>query len=431
MSDSKNLRIAGIFITMAASAFGFGIPYIYGAPKDHAEAVSTRWMSLKAFSAGVILSVAFVHLLGESLNVLAEIDAAALAAEIAAEEAEGHHEEEEEEGHGHGSFPWGITLCLAGAAMTLGIEIIAGIFVDRRQTNSSNSENTEGLLLTQLAQHAAPDTGKANMKICDDPYRLEHGHSHSKHEEVHCHAEHDGCASNGAGSTPKVTEADSKVCPETEALTVAHDHAHTHGHANGSHVLDLSKAGASDIHRHVSIVVEDERRSVLKSLLLEAAVACHSVIIGVSLGGTEDYKAIGVLLAAFTFHQIFEGISLGSASLQAGYSPRIAVAFMLIFALSVPVGMLIGLNVPKTTQGDKVQAWFGCIAAGSLIYTALVEMVADDFSHLLHAHASPGHGADGSKVVKRVSAADSLKALYMYLSFVAGLASMTMLAKWA
>jgi len=98
---------------------------------------------------------------------------------------------------------------------------------------------------------------------------------------------------------------------------------------------------------------------------------------------------------------------------------------MLIFALSVPLGMLIGLNVPSTTHGQKVQAWFSCIAAGSLIYTAMVEMVAEDFSHAVHTH-----GATDGKV-KRISSADKYKALYMYISFVAGLASMTVLAKWA
>ena len=43
---------------------------IGGAPKDHNSAFSTSWMSLKCFASGVIFSVALIHLLGESLEVL-------------------------------------------------------------------------------------------------------------------------------------------------------------------------------------------------------------------------------------------------------------------------------------------------------------------------------------------------------------------------
>jgi len=424
MSASKNLRIAGIFITMAASVLGFAIPYIRGAPKNHSDAVSTSWMSIKAFSAGVILSVAFVHLLGEALEVLGEIEAAELAAEIAAEEAAGGPHEEEEEGHGHKSFPWGITLCLAGAAMTLGIELIAGIFINRHQTSN---ESTGEVQLTQVQKDN--NNNGTTTKICDDPYRLEHGHSHHKHEDIHCHAEHEECSNNA--SAKETIYGTGKISPESSAKALTMDHGHAHVHDHESCTFDLNKTDNLDIHRHVSIVVEDVNKSILKSLLLEGAIACHSIIIGIMLGGTDDYKTLGVLLAAFAFHQFFEGISLGSASLQAAYSPRVAVAFLLVFALSVPLGMLIGLNVPATTQGQKIQAWFSCIAAGSLIYTAMVEMVAEDFAHLVHTHSSHGQFQGGKPVVKRISTADQVKAMYMYLAFVAGLASMTVLANWA
>jgi zinc transporter ZupT len=421
MSDSKNLRIAGIFITMAASVFGFGIPYIRGSPKNHEEAVSARWMSLKSFSAGVILSVAFIHLLGEALGVLNEQNEAAAALAEALEEASGEHHEEEGGHAGHANFPVGLSLCLAGAAMTLGIEMLAGIFINHTQTSTQE----EGDKALEAAQALNPTTDAKAQELCRDPYRLENGHTHGQHEEVQC---------LGGGGAGVELVSSGKIHPDQTkygTATMDNGHGHGHSHEHAAHSLDdfNKTAAGGDMHRHVSIVIEDENRSILKSLLLEGAVAVHSVIIGVSLGGTEDYKALGVLLAAFTFHQIFEGISLGSASLQAGYSPRVAVAFMLIFALSVPVGMLIGLNVPATTNGQKVQAWFGCLAAGSLIYTAMVEMVAEDFAHLVHTHGTSGH--DGGSKVKRMSSADKYKALYMYASFVAGLASMTVLAKWA
>jgi zinc transporter ZupT len=174
----------------------------------------------------------------------------------------------------------------------------------------------------------------------------------------------------------------------------------------------------------VSIVVDNPQRSILKSIILEAAVAIHSVIIGVSMGSSDE--GIEVLLVAYAFHQLFEGVSIGSASLEAGYSKKTALIFMAIFALSVPIGIIIGLNIPSTTEGMEVQAWFACLASGSLIYTALVEMVADDFSHFVHSH---GHG-HGHKSASRGSR-NKTTAISMYFSFVAGLICMVVLAKWA
>ena len=471
MENNTDLRIAGIFITMIASAIGFGIPYLRGAPKSHEEAISSSWMSLKSFSAGVMLSVAFVHLLGESLHTLSEAAAS-------------HSEEEGEEEEEH-SFPIGMVLCVVGIVLALGLETAGGMLLHRKESlPKSCTDEYDEIELHKLSSDGNNNTEKytygsyghtpsrrQDVHICDDPYRLEHGHNHSHalHEEslVHCHGEHASCG-DGSRSDAKIGLDDSgnKIHPNTLPCHVdINHHGHEHaGHADASQndidfarpaavipsvskstdnltstqnidcctgntvpfqtlAVDIMRAAGPEIHRHVTITVENTAKSILKSLLLEAAVTVHSVIIGVTLGGIEDSRVLGVLLAAYAFHQLAEGIALGSASLQAEYSPRYAIAFMLVFALSVPAGILIGLNVPTTDHGKEIQASFGCVAAGSLIYTSLVEMVAEDFSHI-------AHGKHGTSV-KGTSRPDWFRFAYMYISFIAGISAMSVLAKWA
>ena len=55
--------------------------------------------------------------------------------------------------------------------------------------------------------------------------------------------------------------------------------------------------------------------------VLEAGIAIHSVLIGVSLGVASDTGVVRPLLAALTFHQFFEGVALGACFLEVGTCP--------------------------------------------------------------------------------------------------------------
>lgn len=53
-----------------------------------------------------------------------------------------------------------------------------------------------------------------------------------------------------------------------------------------------------------------------ESKVLELGIIVHSVIIGMSLGASENPSTIRPLVAALTFHQFFEGIGLGGCIVQ-------------------------------------------------------------------------------------------------------------------
>ncbi|XP_010260702.1 PREDICTED: zinc transporter 8-like [Nelumbo nucifera] len=151
---------------------------------------------------------------------------------------------------------------------------------------------------------------------------------------------------------------------------VSHVHVHTHatyGHAHGS------DSTSSELLRHRVI-----------SQVLELGIVVHSVIIGISVGTSEDPSTIRPLVAALTFHQFFEGMGLGGCITQAKFKNRATAIMILFFSLTTPVGIAIGMGITNVYNENSptaliVEGIFDSAAAGILIYMALVDLLAADF----------------------------------------------------
>jgi zinc transporter 1/2/3 len=119
----------------------------------------------------------------------------------------------------------------------------------------------------------------------------------------------------------------------------------------------------------------------------------HSLVIGftLALASGSDFES---LATAISFHQLFEGLSLG---IRIAALPRPTDAqqtslgwlrpiLALLFALTTPAGILSGLIVFGSRHGDAsrvgakiAEGVLSAISAGMLIYAACVEMLAADF----------------------------------------------------
>uniref|UniRef100_A0A453AXA5 Zinc transporter 1 n=1 Tax=Aegilops tauschii subsp. strangulata TaxID=200361 RepID=A0A453AXA5_AEGTS len=98
---------------------------------------------------------------------------------------------------------------------------------------------------------------------------------------------------------------------EHEGHVHLHTHA-THGHTHGSAALVAAVGGAED--------EKDTIRHRVISQVLELGIVVHSVIIGISLGASQDPETIKPLVIALSFHQMFEGMGLGGCIVQV-YTP--------------------------------------------------------------------------------------------------------------
>lgn len=135
------------------------------------------------------------------------------------------------------------------------------------------------------------------------------------------------------------------------------------GHSHGPSMPDLSRDELSnpnpslpDTVREIPIghslellrleTVSHEKGKYLSTVILEAGILFHSIIIGLSLGVTADLDTFKTLLIAICFHQFFEGLALGA--LIAKLNQKSIVKFLvmgLIYPLTTPIGMSIGIGV--------------------------------------------------------------------------------------
>lgn len=132
-----------------------------------------------------------------------------------------------------------------------------------------------------------------------------------------------------------------------------------------------------------------------KIYVTEASIAIHSVIIGFSIGVNPDTRALAGLTVAMVFHQLFEGVALAMIAVQGGLGVRGRCVLVLVFASSLPCGIVAGLLVYGSAAGtnggagesdlDRIlfQGVPNAVAAGMLLHIGF-ELLTADFGHHHH-----------------------------------------------
>ncbi|KAL9301156.1 Zinc transporter 6 [Arabidopsis thaliana] len=157
----------------------------------------------------------------------------------------------------------------------------------------------------------------------------------------------------------------------------------------------------------------------LVSQVLEIGIIFHSVIIGVTMGMSQNKCTIRPLIAALSFHQI-----LKVWVLVAGFKAGTVVYMCLMFAVTTPLGIVLGMVIFAATGYDDqnpnaliMEGLLGSFSSGILIYMALVDLIALDF---FHNKMLTTCGESGSRLKK-----------LCFVALVLGSASMSLLALWA
>ncbi|KAI3466919.1 hypothetical protein Pfo_023582 [Paulownia fortunei] len=179
-------------------------------------------------------------------------------------------------------------------------------------------------------------------------------------------------------------------------------HTHFHGHHHGS-----------------KLVVEGSQllRYRVIAMVLELGIIVHSVVIGLSLGASNNTCSIKGLVAALCFHQMFEGMGLGGCILQAEYKFIKKAAMAFFFSVTTPFGIALGLALSSTYKENSPRSLItvgllNASSAGLLIYMALVDLLAADFM---------GPKLQGSVKLQAKS----------YVAVLLGAGGMSLMAKWA
>lgn len=85
----------------------------------------------------------------------------------------------------------------------------------------------------------------------------------------------------------------------------------------GSLSIELVGSGGGEVERAEELM---RLKQKLVSQVLEIGIIFHSVIIGVTMGMSQNVCTIRPLVVALSFHQIFEGLGLGGCIAQVNQS---------------------------------------------------------------------------------------------------------------
>ena len=126
------------------------------------------------------------------------------------------------------------------------------------------------------------------------------------------------------------------------------------------------------------------KKQSMQITLIEGGILFHSVFVGMTISITAE--GFVVLLIAIVFHQMFEGLGLGSRIAAVPYPSKSWKPWMLVvaFGTTAPIGQAIGLLTrgsydPNSAFGLIIVGVFNAISSGLLIYAALVDLLAEDF----------------------------------------------------
>jgi solute carrier family 39 (zinc transporter), member 1/2/3 len=124
--------------------------------------------------------------------------------------------------------------------------------------------------------------------------------------------------------------------------------------------------------------------SKVAAWLMELGCVFHSVIIGIDLGVTTDATALTPFLVALIFHQLIEGVGLGTVLAAANFKGLKPFVMAVVYSATTPLGVAVGIGMASSydPESRRAVATKGCLdslSGGLLLYIALVHLVCPAF----------------------------------------------------
>ncbi|XVE88471.1 hypothetical protein DITRI_Ditri19aG0072300 [Diplodiscus trichospermus] len=189
----------------------------------------------------------------------------------------------------------------------------------------------------------------------------------------------------------------------------------------GQQEMAVVNTGHFHGHQHDPKPAESADQQLMRyrviAMVLELGIVVHSVVIGLSLGASNNTCTIKGLVAALCFHQMFEGMGLGGCILQAEYKAFKKFIMVFFFSVTTPFGIALGIALSKTYKENSPTALIAvgllnASSAGLLIYMALVDLLSADF------------------MGPKLQASIKLQ-IKSYTAVLLGAGGMSLMAKWA
>ncbi|CAL4895522.1 unnamed protein product [Urochloa decumbens] len=375
---AARLKTGSLLAILLASAVGICLPVALTRAFRGGPSYERGLLLVKCYAAGVILSTSLVHVLPDAQAALADCAVATR--------------------RPWRDFPFAGLFTLVGALLALLVDLSASSHLEAHGHGGGGGHGHQETPYAPIPKKAPPVfelTGEMSPKkraFLDDDQ-----------EEPAPRV-----ARNGTDTDrDDVALFGAKKARSDEVAAVAGG-----CHGVGHEVVEVGEGAGEE--------EEARRKQKMVSKVLEIGIVFHSVIIGVTMGMSQDVCAIRPLVVALSFHQVFEGMGLGGCIAQAGFGMATVGYMCIMFSVTTPLGILLGMLIFHMTGYDDsnpnaliMEGILGSLSAGVLIYMALVDLISLDFFHN-----------------KMMSASIKLKKA-CYIALVLGSASMSILALWA
>ena len=121
--------------------------------------------------------------------------------------------------------------------------------------------------------------------------------------------------------------------------------------------------------------------------VLLVALSLHSVLAGVALGVETAHVQVLVLLLAILAHKGGAGFALGISLQRSGFARTRSLRMVFLFACMTPLGIGLGSGIARQLAGTGGRIFEGtvdCLAAGTFLYVATMEVLGREFHNCRH-----------------------------------------------
>jgi zinc transporter ZupT len=292
-------------------------------------------------------------------------------------------------------YPLSNTIAVAGIFILLLFQQLSMIYGSQQTTKQATESVVEVI-----------NRVDSSSCLTSEAYKVHCDHETKPHDIELVHQTNSDAIQTSPTAIPDPVPVPSPPNPSEKTVDnqIAHSsHCDGHDHALAVHV----------------VLQAHSMRDLVNAYALEISTAVHSFIIGFDLGimDSNDAQGISILFVALVFHQLVEGIGMGSI-LQSSrdlLSTWKMVTFITIFSITISCGVVIGLCVNSDENveiQEGVQGSATSLAAGAMIFVSLSELVGNYFNK------------------KEWEERTWLK-IWMICGFGAGLAMMAIIGIWA
>ncbi|EKX46016.1 hypothetical protein GUITHDRAFT_138503 [Guillardia theta CCMP2712] len=346
--EFKIFALSAVMLTSLAGV----LPPILRPGMGKGGAHPSYWFFLmRSFTAGVMLSLAFVHIISEAFEVMDGLC---------------------------GKYPIASVFVMSGLVLMICVERGALDFMSRNDDGHGHQMSSQEFVCCQSDMHQ-------HSHGC-----IRHAHHNSSdHTQPLQEKLMSRCCKGLVPGSHLPAELEDE-CAEEDGSGESHQE-HSHDHAE---IQQESKRG--DLESDLLEGGKKPKPPELMLGMLEVGVIMHSLIIGMDLGVmSQRPSAIVGLVVALCFHQFFEGLGLGTCISYVVHDSRSRISknklliMVSSFALTFPLGVASGIvfsTIPTFRPGSEFQRWIqgslDGISGGILVYLGLVHFIAGTLMYL-------------------------------------------------